>query len=88
MLNIETVSKHFGNQTLLDQTGFQVNPGERIGLVGRNGHGKTTLLNMISGSDHPDEGSILYPSGYKLGFLSQRLCFPNPVSLMKPCSGF
>ncbi len=75
MLNIEAVSKHFGNQTLLDQTGFQINPGERVGLVGRNGHGKTTLLNMISGSDHPDEGSILYPSGYKLGFLSQKIMF-------------
>jgi len=75
MLNIESVSKQFGNQTLLDNTGFQINPGERIGLVARNGHGKTTLLNMISGQDHPDEGSILYPSGYKLGFLSQRIIF-------------
>ena len=75
MLNIEAVSKHFGSQTLLDQTGFQINPGERVGLVGRNGHGKTTLLNMISGSDHPDEGRILYPSGYKLGFLSQKIMF-------------
>ncbi len=75
MLNIESVSKHFGNQTLLDQTGFQINPGERVGLVGRNGHGKTTLLNMISGRDHPDEGSIFYPSGYKLGFLSQKIMF-------------
>ncbi len=75
MLNIESVSKQFGNQTLLDNTGFQINPGERIGLVARNGHGKTTLLNMISGQDHPDEGSILYPSGYKLGFLSQKIIF-------------
>jgi len=75
MLNIESVSKQFGSQTLLDNTGFQINPGERIGLVARNGHGKTTLLNMISGQDHPDEGSILYPSGYKLGFLSQRIIF-------------
>jgi ATP-binding cassette, subfamily F, member 3 len=75
MLNIESVSKQFGNQTLLDNTGFQINPGERIGLVARNGHGKTTLLNMISGQDHPDEGSILYPSAYKLGFLSQKIIF-------------
>ena len=61
MLNIEAVSKQFGNQPLLDSTGFQINSGERVGLVGRNGHGKTTLLNMISGKDHPDEGSILKP---------------------------
>ena len=75
MLTIETVSKHFGNQTLLDKTGFQINSGERVGLVGRNGHGKTTLLNMISGRDQPDEGRILYPSGYKLGFLPQKIMF-------------
>ena len=75
MLNIESVSKQFGTQSLLDNTGFQINSGERVGLVGRNGHGKTTLLNMISGKDHPDEGNILHPSGYKLGFLSQKIEF-------------
>lgn len=75
MLNIDGVSKSFGDQTLLDTAGFRINPGERVGLVGRNGHGKTTLLNMISGSDHPDEGSIAYPSGYRIGFLSQKISF-------------
>ncbi len=75
MLNIDAVSKSFGDQILLDTTGFRINPGERVGLVGRNGHGKTTLLNMISGSDHPDEGSISYPSGYRIGFLSQKIVF-------------
>ncbi len=75
MLNIEAVSKQFSNQTLLDSTGFQINPGERVGLVGRNGHGKTTLLNMISGKDHPDEGSILIPTDYRIGFLSQKIEF-------------
>ena len=75
MLNIDAVSKSFGDQTLLDNAGFRINPGERVGLVGRNGHGKTTLLNMISGSDHLDEGSISYPSGYRIGFLSQKISF-------------
>jgi len=75
MLNIDAVSKSFGDQILLDTTGFRINPGERVGLVGRNGHGKTTLLNMISGSDHPDEGSISCPSGYRIGFLSQKIVF-------------
>ena len=75
MLNIESVTKQFGNQILLDNTGFQINHGERVGLVGRNGHGKTTLLNMISGIDQPDNGNITYPSGYKIGFLSQKIKF-------------
>ena len=75
MLNIDAISKSFGDQFLLDQAGFQINPGERVGLVGRNGHGKTTLLNMICGQDHPDEGSISYPSGYRIGSLSQKILF-------------
>jgi ATP-binding cassette subfamily F protein 3 len=75
MLNIESISKSFGDQVLLDNTGVQINPGERVGLVARNGHGKTTLLNMISGSDHADDGLISYPAGYRLGFLSQKIIF-------------
>lgn len=75
MLNIDNISKGFGDQLLLTETGLQVNPGERIGLVGRNGHGKTTLLNMITGTDYPDEGTISFPSGYRLGFLPQKIEF-------------
>ncbi|MCK5350277.1 MAG: ABC-F family ATP-binding cassette domain-containing protein, partial [Desulfobacula sp.] len=75
MLNIDAISKSFGDQVLLDTAGFRINPGERVGLVGRNGHGKTTLLNIISGSDHADEGSISRPSGYRIGFLSQKIVF-------------
>ncbi|MBT3176189.1 MAG: ABC-F family ATP-binding cassette domain-containing protein [Desulfobacula sp.] len=75
MLNIDCITKSFGDQTLLNKTGFRINPGERVGLVGRNGHGKTTLLNIISGSDHPDEGNISYPSGYRIGFLPQKISF-------------
>lgn len=75
MLNIEGISKSFGDQILLDNTGFQINPGERVGLVGRNGHGKTTLLNIISGNDHAEEGTISCPSGYRIGFLPQKISF-------------
>nr|NJM01336.1 ABC-F family ATP-binding cassette domain-containing protein [Desulfobacula sp.] len=75
MLNIEGISKSFGDQILLDNTGFQINSGERVGLVGRNGHGKTTLLNIISGSDHADEGTVSCPSGYRIGILSQKIRF-------------
>ncbi len=75
MLNIDGISKGFGDQILFDNTGFQINPGERVGLVGRNGHGKTTLLNIISGSDHAEEGTISCPSGYRIGFLSQKISF-------------
>jgi len=75
MLNIESISKGFGDQILLDNTGLQINPGERVGLIGRNGHGKTTLLNMIARTDHPDDGRITCPAGYRIGVLSQTILF-------------
>ncbi|MFH2092114.1 MAG: ATP-binding cassette domain-containing protein [Pseudomonadota bacterium] len=75
MLNIDMISKSFGGQVLLDSTGFRINSGERVGLVGRNGHGKTTLLNLIIGTDHIDEGQISFPTGYRIGFLSQKIEF-------------
>ena len=87
MLNIEAVSKSFGDQVLLDSTGFRINTGERVGLVGRNGHGKTTLLNMISGKDHPDEGSISCPSGYRIGFLTQKIMFSKTSVLEEAMTG-
>jgi len=87
MLNIDAISKSFGDQFLLDQAGFQINPGERVGLVGRNGHGKTTLLNIICGQDHPDEGSISYPSGYRIGSLPQKIMFTENRIVDEAMSG-
>lgn len=87
MLNIDSISKSFGDQLLLDETGFQINPQERVGLVGRNGHGKTTLLNLIFGNDHPDQGGITYPTDYRIGFLSQKIEFQKPTVLEEACLG-
>ena len=75
MLTIESLYKGFGAQILFDDAALQINPGERVGLVGRNGHGKTTLLNIIAGTDHPDDGKITCPSGYRLGILPQKINF-------------
>ena len=87
MLQIDSISKGFGDQVLLDNTGFQINPGERVGLVGRNGHGKTTLLNIIAGSDHPDDGKITWPSGYRMGILSQKIEFSQPSVIKEAMLG-
>jgi len=79
MLNIESISKGFGDQVLLEDTGMQINPGERVGLVGRNGHGKTT--------DHPDEGRVSIPSGYRVGVLSQHIEFVKKTVLDEAMQG-
>ncbi len=85
MLNIESVFKSFGGQALLENASLQINPGERIGLVGRNGHGKTTLLNMIIQKEFPDEGQILIPNDYRIGFLPQKISFTRS-SVVEECS--
>jgi len=87
MLNIESISKGFGGQILLDDAGLQINQGERVGLVGRNGHGKTTLLNIIAKTDHPDDGRITYPTGYRMGILSQKISFEKNTVLEEAMLG-
>ena len=81
MLQISGLKKSFGAQLLFDEVSFSINPGERIGLVGRNGHGKTTLLRLILGEEAPDEGVIQIPSDYRIGHLSQQICFQKPTVL-------
>ncbi len=75
MINVENVSKSYGSYVLFENIGFKINPKEKVGLVGRNGHGKTTLFDMISGQQSPDSGSIGFPKNYRLGYVSQKLEF-------------
>ena len=81
MLKIENLSKSYGSQTLFEGVTVTLNKGERVGLVGRNGHGKTTLLRLITGEEHPDGGKIGIPKGYRVGYLRQELVFLRPTVL-------
>ena len=72
MVNLEKVSKSYGVRVLLDEISLGVGEGERIGVVGRNGDGKTTLLNLIAGRVEPDGGRISRNRGLHLGYLDQR----------------
>ena len=75
MLQVANIEKSYGKQTLFDGVSFTVNPGERVGLVGRNGHGKSTLFRMILGEEHQDDGTITTPAGYTIGHLSTHIHF-------------
>ena len=74
MLTVNRLSKRYGDQWILKEVTFAVNPGERVGLVGPNGSGKTTLLRMIVGEEPPTAGSVAFvPSNLRVGYLPQGL---------------
>jgi ATP-binding cassette subfamily F protein 3 len=87
VIQVSNLSKAYGTQVIFDDTGFTVNAGERIGLVGRNGSGKTTLLRMIAGEERPDSGTISIPTNYRVGYLSQHLRFSEDAVLQEACLG-
>ncbi len=72
ILNVEHLRKHYGPDPVLADVTFQVREGDKIGLVGPNGCGKTTLLNILSGKDESEKGTIERFSGATIGYLEQR----------------
>jgi ATPase subunit of ABC transporter with duplicated ATPase domains len=71
MISFSNVTKQYGGQVLFIDASFQVNPGEKVGLVGPNGAGKTTIFRLILGEEVPDEGSIERPRRLTIGYFNQ-----------------
>ena len=71
MISFSRVSKQYGRQVLFVDASFQLNPGEKVGLVGPNGSGKTTLFRMIVGEEVPDEGDVSVPKKLTIGYFRQ-----------------
>ena len=72
LVALDRVSVAFGHQPLLDEIAFQVDAGERIAVIGRNGTGKSTLLQILSGDLQPDSGLILKQPGVRVGRIQRR----------------
>jgi ABC transport system ATP-binding/permease protein len=72
LVNVEAVGKTYGTRQLLDALSLGVSEGDRIGVVGRNGDGKTTLIRILSKLEEPDTGRVTHQSGLRLGVLTQR----------------
>ena len=71
MIIVNDLDKSFGPQNLFKRLSFLVNEGERVGLVGKNGTGKSTLFKMILGQESPDAGTLTTPKGYRIGTIEQ-----------------
>src|SRR3954453_19675171 len=71
MISFSGIHKQYGKQLVFVDASFQLNPGEKVGLVGPNGSGKTTLFRMIVGEENPDEGQVAVDRGVSIGYFSQ-----------------
>ena len=87
MISIDNLSKSFGGRELFDGVSFKVNSKERIGLVGRNGHGKSTLFRIIVGEEGYDDGAITMPKGYRIGYVQQHIQFTENTVLAEGMRG-
>lgn len=87
MIKVEGLSKSFGSQVLFNDLSFTISPGEKIGLVGRNGFGKTTLLHILLGQIEPDSGEISLPRNYRFGYLQQQIHFTQDTVIKEACLG-
>ncbi len=87
MIKINQLSKSYFARKLFADVNFQMNAGDRLGLVGRNGHGKTTLFKLILGQEEPDSGEITVPRNYRIGHLEQHLHFTQPTILEEAALG-
>ena len=87
MIKINKLSKSYFARELFTDVTFQMNAGERLGLVGRNGHGKSTLFKLILGEEEADSGEIVIPRNYRIGHLEQYLHFTQPTILDEAAMG-
>src|SRR6266852_4062342 len=71
MISFANINKQYGKQLLFVDASFQLNPGEKVGLVGPNGAGKTTLFRMVVGEETPDEGAVSVPKKLTIGYFRQ-----------------
>src|SRR5216684_4419006 len=71
MISFSNINKQYGRQLIFVDASFQLNPGEKVGLVGPNGAGKTTLFRMIVGEETPDEGEVSVPRKLTIGYFRQ-----------------
>ena len=81
MLSVNNLAKSFADHLIFQNVSFVVSPGERVGLLGPNGCGKTTLLRIIAAEDQPDRGSVFIDPHTRVGYLRQGLAYPIGCTL-------
>lgn len=82
-LQVEELTKSYGDRMLFDSITFGVNEGDKIGVIAKNGTGKSTLLRLLSGAEAPDSGKITYRNDLRVGFLEQNPVFTPELTILE-----
>ncbi|MDR0743664.1 MAG: ABC-F family ATP-binding cassette domain-containing protein [Tannerella sp.] len=85
LLQIDHLTKRFGDLVLYENISFGVAQGQKTGLIARNGAGKTTLLNIISGKESADEGDVVFRNDLRVGYLEQSPAYPEGLTVLQAC---
>ena len=85
LLQVENLTKSFGVNSLFDDINFTINEGDKVGLIAKNGTGKSTLLSIIAGDDTPDDGKLIFKNDVTIGYLKQLPQFEQHLSVMDTC---
>lgn len=85
ILDVQNVSKRFGARELFANLSFSIAEGQKVGLIARNGTGKSTLLSILTGRESQDEGAIVYRNGIRTGYLEQEPVFNPDDSVLDAC---
>ncbi|MBR5102134.1 MAG: ABC-F family ATP-binding cassette domain-containing protein, partial [Muribaculaceae bacterium] len=85
VLQVENLTKSFGADILFSNISFGLDEGDKVGIIAKNGTGKSTLLNILAGQDTPDSGSIIFRNGINVGYLDQNPTFENARTIIDIC---
>lgn len=84
-LQVEGLVKSFGDLVLFDKLNLGIAEGQRVGLIAKNGTGKTTLLNILAGKEGYDEGSVIFRNDLRIGYLEQTPNYPEELTVLDAC---
>lgn len=84
-LQVEDLTKSFGDLVLFEKISFGIAEGQRVGLIARNGTGKTTLLNILADKESADSGEVIYRNDLKVGYLPQDPYYPKELTVLEAC---
>lgn len=87
LLTVENIAKSYGELVLFEKLSFGINKGQKIALIAKNGTGKTSILNILSGKDTPDTGKVNYRKGIKISFLDQEPEFNDELTIEQTILG-